>query len=199
MPNFTRKAIKSSFMKLLNEQPLSKISVKSIVEECGINRNSFYYHFSDIPALIEEIVKENFDALINKYPSITSIEACLNEAFRYILENKRAILHIYKSVNREVFEAHLMRFCEYIVTTYLETVFNASVGEADQKMIVRFLKCELFGIYIDWLNAGMPEDSIKEVNRMLSVCHGISEDIIRRCNTFDKERGRDAVSASREN
>ena len=44
MPNFTKQAIKDSFLKLLNQQPLSKISVRSIVEDCGINRNSFYYH-----------------------------------------------------------------------------------------------------------------------------------------------------------
>ena len=45
MSNFTKNAIKASFVKLLNEQPLNKISVRSIVEDCGINRNSFYYHF----------------------------------------------------------------------------------------------------------------------------------------------------------
>ena len=58
MPNFTEKAIKVSFMKLLNAQPLNQISVRDIVEECGINRNSFYYHYQDIPALIEEIVEK---------------------------------------------------------------------------------------------------------------------------------------------
>lgn len=45
MPNFTKKEIKRSFIKLLNEQPLNQISVRDIVEDCGINRNSFYYHF----------------------------------------------------------------------------------------------------------------------------------------------------------
>ena len=45
MANFTRKAIKEAFLKLLNQRPLSQITVKDIVEDCGINRNSFYYHF----------------------------------------------------------------------------------------------------------------------------------------------------------
>ena len=47
MANFTQKAIKESFIKLLNEKPISKISVKDIVEDCGINRNSFYYHYAE--------------------------------------------------------------------------------------------------------------------------------------------------------
>ena len=43
MPTFTKAAIKATFISLLNKKPLNKITVKEIVEECGINRNSFYY------------------------------------------------------------------------------------------------------------------------------------------------------------
>ena len=47
--SLTKRAIRASFLKLLNERPLNKIPVKDIVEDCGINRNSFYYHYTDIP------------------------------------------------------------------------------------------------------------------------------------------------------
>ena len=70
MANFTARAIKASFIKLLNERPLSKISVRDIVEDCGINRNSFYYHFQDIPALIEEIITEQTETIIREHPTI---------------------------------------------------------------------------------------------------------------------------------
>ena len=43
MANFTQKAIKDTFISLLEERPLSDITVKNIVETCGINRNSFYF------------------------------------------------------------------------------------------------------------------------------------------------------------
>ena len=45
LAGFTRKAIKETFITLLEERPISEITVKDIVETCGINRNSFYYHF----------------------------------------------------------------------------------------------------------------------------------------------------------
>ena len=38
----TKRAIKESFVNLLNERPLNKISVRDITDKCGINRNSFY-------------------------------------------------------------------------------------------------------------------------------------------------------------
>lgn len=37
MANFTRLAIKETFIKLLEERPLSEITIKDIVERCGIN------------------------------------------------------------------------------------------------------------------------------------------------------------------
>jgi AcrR family transcriptional regulator len=56
MSNFTKEAIKQSFIKLLEARPLKQITVRDIVEDCGINRNSFYYHFPDVPTLLEEII-----------------------------------------------------------------------------------------------------------------------------------------------
>ena len=74
MSKFTRDAIKNSFIKLLNERPLSQIKVKDIVEDCGINRNTFYYYFHDIPSLIEEMVMEEAERIIREYPSPETIE-----------------------------------------------------------------------------------------------------------------------------
>lgn len=48
MAKFTKAAIAQSFMKLLNKQTFDKITVKDIVDDCGINRNTFYYNYSDI-------------------------------------------------------------------------------------------------------------------------------------------------------
>ena len=59
MANFTKKAIEASFIKLLTERPLSQITVKDIVTDCGINRNTFYYYFESIPKLIETVVEED--------------------------------------------------------------------------------------------------------------------------------------------
>ena len=134
MPNFTEIAIKKSFIKLLGEKPLNHISVKDIVEECGINRNSFYYHFHDIPMLVEQILKDFFDELIKRYPDLTSLDDCFKTAFMYILENKKAVLHIYNSVSRDAFENYLMKFCEYAVNLYFDTAFDNNLNEKVVKL-----------------------------------------------------------------
>ena len=51
----TREALKSALLRLLEERPLREITVKDLVQSCGVNRNTFYYHFKDIPALLVEL------------------------------------------------------------------------------------------------------------------------------------------------
>ena len=159
MANFTRRAIKETFLKLLNQRPLNQITVKDIVEDCGINRNSFYYHFEDLPALVDEIVKEQVQALIQNHPTILSVEECFDAVVELVMENKRAVYHIYNSLNRDMFERYLMDGCQYIVSTYLNTEFaGRSIAPQELDALIRLHKCSCFGSVIDWLNGGMKDD-----------------------------------------
>lgn len=187
MANFTKQAIKSSFMKLLNQQPLSKISVRDIVEDCGINRNSFYYHFQDIPSLIEEIIKEDADRIIEQHPTVNSLRECINIMFRSALENKKAVLHIYNSANRDIYEKSMMKLCEYVVTKYLETVFGKDPeSEKARASAIIFFKCELFGLSFEWIEKGMKEDAIEEIYSLADLCRDFSNEIMKRSKEMNK-------------
>lgn len=181
MTNFTKTAIKQSFVKLLNERPLNRITVKDVVEDCGINRNSFYYHYADIPSLIEEIFVEEADRIIAEYPSIDSIETCLNAALNFARKNKRAILHIYNSVNRAIFEQYLWKVCDYTVAAYGDAAFAAYQPDAhDKELILRFYKCECFGMVIEWMNNGMNDNMNDDIHRLCELSRGMAEEMIRR-------------------
>ena len=42
MPNFTKLAIQQSFMRLLSQRPITKITVKDIVEDCAIRSTTIF-------------------------------------------------------------------------------------------------------------------------------------------------------------
>ena len=104
MTTLTKDAIKKSFMKLLNQKPINKITVKEIVEDCGINRNSFYYHFEDIPSLMEEIFNDQVDAFVNRDNVSDNIYDNIMDAIEFSLENKTAMIHIFDSPNHRLFD-----------------------------------------------------------------------------------------------
>ena len=173
MASFTRQAIKAAFLKLLNERPLAQITVKDIVETCGINRNSFYYHFDDIPSLLEVIVTEEADAIIEKYTEFDSIEQCFEAVVRFAIENKRAVYHIYNSANRQLYERYLLRICEHVVKKYFDSVLaESALSDEDKEIIIRFFKCTCFGQIIEWLEGGMKDDIISSFNRLCELRRG---------------------------
>ena len=179
MPNFTKQAIKSAFMKLLNEQPLNKISVRSIVEECGINRNSFYYHFQDITALLEHVLNADVERVLSQHLDMDSWEDGFISAARFALENKRLVYHIYNSVSRERVERYLysiagevMRLYVSRITEQVEHAAHKKVFPEDQKMVVDFYKFALVGMILDWLNTGMKKDPEELIRRVGEIFHG---------------------------
>lgn len=179
MPSFTKRAIKETFIKLLNEKPLAQITVKDIVQECGINRNSFYYHYEDLPSLIEEIMVEEADRLVEEYPFVESIEECFDAAIEFTLNNKRAIFHVYNSINRDIFERYLMKICDYLITSYVNTAFaDLGISKSDKMFVIRYHKWLYFGAIIEWLEKGMKEDIKGDVSRLCLLSKKIIDDIV---------------------
>ena len=57
MAQRTQKAIREGFISLLNEVPFEKITVLDIAARSNINRNTFYYYYGDIFALVEDVLQ----------------------------------------------------------------------------------------------------------------------------------------------
>ena len=181
MPSFTKKAIRESFLKLLNQRPVSQITVKDVVEDCGINRNSFYYHYQDLPALIEELVRDETDRIVSEGVQAESIEACLDIAIDFALRNRLAVLHICASSSREAYERQLGATCEYAVRSFLDRMLvGHTLDGEDYDVLVRYFKCELYGQIMDWLNDAMRYDIRGSFHRLCELMDGTAERALRR-------------------
>lgn len=54
-----RETIKESFWRLYRDRPFEKISVKEVCEGVNINKTTFYYHFQDLRAVLDEIEEDS--------------------------------------------------------------------------------------------------------------------------------------------
>lgn len=161
---------------------ISQITVRDIVDACGVNRNTFYYYFQDIPQLVETIINEDADRVIQEHPSIESVEDCLNAAIRFALENRKAVLHIYHSINRDIYEQYQWRVCEHAVTTYVDGILaGRTVAEPDRNLMIDYLKCMCFGFVVGWLETGMQEGIQSRFHRICELKRGDLDAMITRC------------------
>ena len=124
MADLTKKEIKATFLRLLDERPYNQITVKDIVRECGINRNTFYYHFADLPALVETVIDEEIGRFVREQISFSSMEESITEALSFFRAHRRASYHVYNSVNRDIFDRYLMKNCESVGAGYVNSLLE---------------------------------------------------------------------------
>lgn len=184
MTSLTKDAIKKSFLKLLNSKPIDKITVKEIVEDCGINRNSFYYHFDDIPSLMEEIFNDQADEFVSHTFSPDNLYDSIMEAITFSLENKTAILHVFNSPNRQFYDRYLNRVARRTVTEFFDNFTKDSkrISEEDREAVVMYYKSLLIGFVFDWVSDGAQYDLSLKVKRICEIFEGTIELALERCS-----------------
>ena len=102
MATFTRKAIMKTFLHILKNKPLDRITVKDICEQCEINRNTFYYYFKDIYDVLEAIFEDEVRLVMDEAKEGVTFHDAYARVAAIILNNREAIMHIYASENGRV-------------------------------------------------------------------------------------------------
>lgn len=176
MPNRTKEMLAESLMKLLARRTLDKITIQDIVDDCGYNRQTFYYHFHDIYDLIDWIFAAQTQELIEKCRACGSLDVGVDAVIAYMRENRRLILNILRSVNGEKLLDNLYRSAQSIVLSALEN--HPGVQELSteyRELVAEGFKYALAGLLIDWMRAGIPEDLVNKVRTMKAVYIGALE------------------------
>ncbi len=158
---------------MLNERPLDKITVKDIAKACNINRNTFYYHYTDIYALLSEIFQTELQRVIGEYNDTLSWEESFLLATKFALENQKAIYHIYNSMQREQLENYIYNVSGNVMIRYVEKVndgISASLG--DKKLIAFFYQCALTEMILHWIASGMKGDPNNIIRRIGQLFDG---------------------------
>ncbi len=173
MSAFTKQAIFSSFLKFLKEKPFDKITVKDIVDDCGINRKTFYYYFSDIYAMADEMFREKIEEIRKNFsPEEHTWDDVIMEACKYMHENKAVTLHVFRSVGFEKMNDLIFETCMECIPPFTKkTAEGLSVKEEDMKILLCYASVTVSGVVTRWLRDGMktfPEDMLERFKRIMS-------------------------------
>jgi probable dihydroxyacetone kinase regulator len=170
---YTRKMIREAFIKMLNERPLNKITVKDIATACEVNRNTFYYYYTDVYELLSELFQTELQTVIDEYNDTLSWEESFIVATKFALENRKAIYHVYKSMQREKLEDYLYNVSGNVMSRYVEKVSDSiSASSGDKKLIASFYQCALTEMVLRWIASGMKEDPDTIIKRIGQLFDG---------------------------
>ena len=174
--NRTKIAIVETFWELLEEKPYNKITVQDIVDHCHVNRNTVYYHFHDIPSLAEWSVEEWTDEVILNRKVFDSLSHCIIYMAEECTKRKHALLHLFRSANKDYFLTYLNKMGYHIIRSYVgNRLGELDLEESKPEIFVRYYKCTFMGIILDWLEDGASYDLVEFAKDFCEMFSGTGE------------------------
>ena len=180
MSDITKRAISASLKKLLGEKKLSKITVQDIADDCGINRQTFYYHFQDIYDLVEWTCVEDTEKVLKENRTYDTWQEGFLAVFYLARQDKVFIENIYKSVSTELLEQYLYRLVYPLLKNVVdEKAKQFTVRDEDKKYVADFFKYAFVGVLLEWIRNDMRESPEEITNRVSKIVGGAIENAFR--------------------
>ncbi|WP_379132649.1 dihydroxyacetone kinase transcriptional activator DhaS [Paenibacillus sp. sgz500958] len=169
----TKNALAHSLKSLMEHTPLNKISVKHLVDDCGLNRQTFYYHFQDIFDLLGWIYRTEAVESIAQYRSYSTWTDGFYRIFRYIESNKTFCYNTLDSLGRNHLDIYLYEVTNDLVMGVIhELAEGIHVSEEDKRFIANFYTLAFTGLVIQWMRDGMKEQPKQIIEKLSGLIEG---------------------------
>lgn len=169
----TKQQLANALKNIMCEKSLEKITIKDLVNYCGVNRQTFYYHFKDIYDLLEWIYKTE---------AIDSIKDCNNyetwqqgflKIFQYVKNNREFCINTFNSIKRNQLEDFLYNevFC-LVLNVVNEISIEYPIYDEFKNFIANFYTFGFIGLLTSWIRSGMQESPFEIIQKLEKLING---------------------------
>jgi len=154
--------IKNSFMELLKDHPVNKITVKDVCEMAEINRATFYKHYTDCFDLLKRIEDEQIAELqqLIQESQHKNIADIFRKMFDKIKEDGDRYITLVSDNGDSTFPTRILNIC------YEQTNPFLNLSETKREWLYYFSACGCSGVLGRWINTGMKED-VSELSKFI--------------------------------
>lgn len=158
----TKRAIKESLVELMQDYPISKISVKMICEAADINRSTFYAHYADQYDLLKKLQMEVVDGIkqhiVNR--SFTQQSQQTVPVIVQILEYAKENALLFKALLSENGDSSFQNDLAFLAQqkTIEEIRDDKRLGGHTSKYIELFAISGVLSIVREWLECGCADE-----------------------------------------
>lgn len=126
----TKKLFAEALKKIILQKSFSKVTVSELIRECGVNRKTFYYHFSDVYDLLKWTLEQEAIDVVKNFDLIVDYEEAILFVLEYIKINNKFLNNIYDSLGRD----ELKRFFYTDFVGIVEIIIGKAEEETHNKL-----------------------------------------------------------------
>ena len=171
--NRTKKGLADALRQLLAKKPLDQIRVREVTELCGIRRQSFYYHFTDVGQLLDWSLEQERACLPDRQENCLTWQQAAADLLAYTAENRAFYLAIIENRGRaglrQVLGDAVEKFLKAALTYYQERSGTQPDPTAEKSRLL-WWRTMLLALLEDWLEGDLcqpPEEVIALLERDL--------------------------------
>ena len=168
----TKRALAESLKKLMRAKPFSKITVTEIVNDCEVNRKTFYYHFEDIYALLSWIFEEEAVNIIKKFYLLNDYDEAIEFIYEYISENQDLLRNAYDAFGSvelsSFFHMSFVGLNESLIES-VEQKMHKRLPERTREYLCEFLTEASGGLLLNIISGNMPFVRTKDMMPVSSI------------------------------
>ena len=150
----TKGALSTALKRLMEDKPLNRITIQELVEECGVNRKTFYYHFEDIYALLKWTLEQEAVSLFDRYDLKNEHSKAIEFTLDYIESNLSMLQNVVRSIGdteiRGIFLKDIYVPMRRLVGSIADK-HRIHVPESYMEFLSRFLTEAITGILMDFI------------------------------------------------
>ena len=175
MPNAMKYALAQSLKKLLSTRKLDKITVKDIAEDCGVNRQTFYYYFRDIYDLLEWNFCDATERLIRSGLDHGAWRSGVKAVTEYLQENRTLVWNAYHSISHESVSEFLKRTLRPHILSAVREEAKGLEWEPCQEnvdFVADIFTLTAAGIVMEWIGTQRMEGTEERLNELFTAMDG---------------------------
>lgn len=165
---YTQGVLKQALLSFLQEKPINKITVKEVCELAELNRATFYAHYSDCFALLEQIENELLEAFQDSLKLLDSFDvtALIEAIYAMVEKNEDACrVLIFQNVSPSVIQRMIDLARNESIAYWRQKLRHASTEELE--MLYTHLSNGLMHVVVEGYDRYGKEDVIRFVNRIV--------------------------------
>lgn len=181
MSNRTKVELANALKGLMSKKSLEHITIKELVSECEVNRQTFYYHFQDIYELLGWIYKTEALESIRDYKSYDTWQLGFLKIFQYVEANRAFCLCTINSIGRDHLEQFLNALTfDLLINVVEEVAEGKGISSEDKSFIAKFYTYGFVSLMLEWLKSGTKERPEIIIDRLSKLVDGdISRAIVK--------------------
>ncbi len=170
--NITKLALANALKNLMVKKSFSKISVSDIVDDCGLTRQSFYYHFKDKYDLMNWIYYTETVRFMSNYDTVEHWTDGLKDLCYYMRGNKVFYSNALNTTGQNSFPEYLQGYISNISISAIENMLNMNFDHEKWGFTVDFFTTAFVGLIVRWANNGMKEDPTEYIAQIRGIFDG---------------------------